>query len=156
MANPPFTTGNTFCYFFPRDPTPLDSDYPVMTMASAPSGWIWILYNNTPDAAVWELFQHRKGVAKAWVNFNGTNGAINDSFDILSVTRNGTGDYTIAFSFAMPNANYAISATALGQGVMASIASQSTDSMRILTSTISGGATVAVDPVIVSASILTS
>ena len=156
MANPPFTEGNTFCYFFNRDPTPLDSSYPIMSFASVPSGWLWVLYNNTPDAAVWEMFQHRKGVAKAWVNFNGTNGATNDSFDIASVVRNGTGDYTITFSFSMPNANYASLATALGQGVIASISSQSTDSMRILTSRIVAGLTVATDPTIVSAFILTS
>lgn len=156
MANPPYTEGNTFCVFFSQDPTALDSAYPVMTFASVPSGWLWVLYDNTPDAAVWEMFQHRKGVVKAWVNFNGTNGAINDNFDIASVTRNGTGDYTITFSFSMPNANYASSATALGQGVIASISSQSTDSLRIMTSKIVAGLTIATDPTVVCASILTS
>jgi len=47
------------------------------------------------------------GIAKAWVNFNGTGTvAIRDSFNVSSITDNGTGDYTVNFTTAMPNANY--------------------------------------------------
>jgi hypothetical protein len=46
------------------------------------------------------------GIAKAWVNFNGTNGTIRDSFNVSSTTRNSIGDYTINFTTVMPNANY--------------------------------------------------
>jgi len=46
---------------------------------------------------------------RAWCNFNGTNGAIRASGNISSVTRNGTGNYTVNFSTAMPDANYAVS-----------------------------------------------
>jgi hypothetical protein len=50
------------------------------------------------------------GIAKAWVNFDGTGTvAIRDSFNVSSITDNGTGDYTINFTTAMPNANYCIS-----------------------------------------------
>jgi hypothetical protein len=50
------------------------------------------------------------GIAKAWVNFNGTGTvAIRDSFNVSSITDNGTGNYTINFTTAMPNANYAYS-----------------------------------------------
>lgn len=50
------------------------------------------------------------GVAKAWVNFNGTGTvAIRGSFNVSSITDNGTGDYTINFTTAMTDANYAIS-----------------------------------------------
>ena len=53
------------------------------------------------------------GIAKAWVNFNGTGTpAINGSFNVSSITDNGTGDYTINFTTAMPNANYAATANA--------------------------------------------
>jgi len=53
------------------------------------------------------------GIAKAWVNFNGTGTvAIRDSFNVSSITDNGTGDYTVNFTTAMPNANYAITLTA--------------------------------------------
>jgi hypothetical protein len=48
------------------------------------------------------------GSAKAWVNFNGTGAvAIRDSYNVSSITDNGTGDYTINFSTAMADANYA-------------------------------------------------
>jgi len=48
------------------------------------------------------------GVAKAWVNFNGTGTvAIRSSFNVSSITDNGTGNYTINFTTAMPNTNYA-------------------------------------------------
>ncbi len=47
------------------------------------------------------------GIAKAWVNFNGTGTvAINSSFNVSSITDNGTGDYTVNFTTAMPNATY--------------------------------------------------
>ena len=47
------------------------------------------------------------GSAKAWVNFNGTGTvAIRASFNVSSITDNGTGDYTVNFSTAMVDANY--------------------------------------------------
>jgi hypothetical protein len=49
-----------------------------------------------------------ENTAKAWVNFNGTGVvAIRDSWNVTSITDNGVGDYTINFTTAMPNANYA-------------------------------------------------
>ena len=48
------------------------------------------------------------GIAKAWVQFNGvTTATINGSFNVSSVTRNSTGNYTVTFTNAMKNANYA-------------------------------------------------
>ncbi len=45
---------------------------------------------------------------RAWVNFNGTGTlAIRDSGNVSSVTDNSTGYYTINFSNAMPDTNYA-------------------------------------------------
>ena len=45
--------------------------------------------------------------AKAWVNFNGTGTvAIRASGNVSSITDNGTGDYTVNFTTAMPDANY--------------------------------------------------
>jgi hypothetical protein len=59
------------------------------------------------------------GIAKAWVNFNGTGTvAIRDSFNVSSITDNGTGDYTINFTTAMPNVNYTYS-FGLGNGTSA-------------------------------------
>ena len=47
--------------------------------------------------------------ARAWVNFNG-NGtvAIRGSGNISSITDNGTGDYTVNFTTAMSDSNYAV------------------------------------------------
>ena len=48
-------------------------------------------------------------LAKAWVNFNGTGTvAIRDDFNISSITDNGTGLYTVNFTTAMANTDYAV------------------------------------------------
>lgn len=47
---------------------------------------------------------------RAWVNFNGTGAvAIRASGNVSSITDNGTGNYTVNFSTAMPDASYAVS-----------------------------------------------
>ena len=52
---------------------------------------------------------------RAWVNFNGTGTvAIRASGNVSSITDNGVGDYTVNFTTAMPDANYAAVATAGG------------------------------------------
>jgi hypothetical protein len=57
---------------------------------------------------------------RAWVNFDGTkdttgatstantNRQIRASGNVTSVLRNGTGDYTVTFTTAMPDANYCV------------------------------------------------
>ena len=46
--------------------------------------------------------------AKAWVNFNGTGTvAIRASFNVTSITDGGTGTYTVNFTNALTDANYA-------------------------------------------------
>ena len=46
--------------------------------------------------------------ALAWVNFNGTTspGTIRAQYNVSSVTKNGTGDYTLNFTNALTDANY--------------------------------------------------
>lgn len=47
---------------------------------------------------------------RAWVNFNGTGTvAIRASGNVSSITDNGTGNYTVNFTNAMPDANYCVS-----------------------------------------------
>ena len=80
---------------------------------------------------------------RAWVNFNGTGTvAIRASGNVTSITDNGTGDYTVNFTTAMPDANYCVSLAANGYGgsdPMAWIAGNSspttmtTSALRILT-----------------------
>ena len=66
--------------------------------------------------AVTDPKENLSGTAKAWVNFNGEGTvAIRDSFNVSSISDNGTGQYTINFSNAMSNADYAV-ATAGGGG----------------------------------------
>jgi hypothetical protein len=48
-----------------------------------------------------------RGACRAWVNFNGTGTvAIRASFNVSSITDNGTGDYTVNFANALPDADY--------------------------------------------------
>jgi len=49
---------------------------------------------------------------RAWVNFNGANGAIRAGGNVSSVTRNGVGDYTVNFTTAMPDINFAVAGSA--------------------------------------------
>ena len=55
--------------------------------------------------------QLQQGLAKAWVNFNGTGTpAINNSNNVSTLTDTAAGQQTFAFTNAMNNANYAPSA----------------------------------------------
>jgi hypothetical protein len=49
---------------------------------------------------------------RAWVNWNGTGSAIRASGNVTSITSPGTGQYTVNFTNAMPDANYAVAGTA--------------------------------------------
>ena len=58
-----------------------------------------------PDSTSMQTGQQ---ACKAWVNFNGTGTvAIMESYNVSTITDNGTGDYTVNFTTAMLNANYA-------------------------------------------------
>ena len=85
---------------------------------------------------------------RAWVNFNGTSTvAIRADFNVTSITDNGTGDYTVNFTTAMPDANYSLvgtlSATSLNLGVSAMPnlvgKTYATGSIRIYTVYTTGG-----------------
>ena len=59
--------------------------------------------NSSTPAQVFE------GRAKAWVNFNGESTvAIRDSFNVSSITDNGTGSYTVNIDTDMSNVNYCV------------------------------------------------
>lgn len=69
---------------------------------------------------------------RAWVNFNGTGTvAILASGNVSSITDNGVGDYTVNFTNAMPDANYAVIGMTVSEansnttGSMVSLASDS-------------------------------
>lgn len=88
------------------------------------------------SAASWDNAQG----AKAWVNFNGTGTvAIRASYNVSSITDNGTGDYTVNFTTAMSDANYALVGTSKrgsfleAQQVSNSTTAPTTGSCRIIT-----------------------
>jgi hypothetical protein len=65
---------------------------------------------NSADSASTPIADVINGSARAWVNFNGTGTvAIRAAYNVSSITDNGTGDYTVNFTTALADANYAFS-----------------------------------------------
>jgi len=101
--------------------------------------------------------------AKAWVNFDGTtntggNCTIRSDFNVSTVADNGTGYYTVNFSTAMANANYATIGLAqyqnnVGQTILEGPNDPSTSSVSVRTKTNANAAT---DSVYVSVAIFSS
>jgi len=76
------------------------------------------------------------GSAKAWVNFNGTGTvAIRASYNVSSITDNGVGDYTVNFTNAFADINFATCYTAGNDPVdgnrSSSAGSNTTSSVRL-------------------------
>jgi hypothetical protein len=78
---------------------------------------------------------------RAWVNFNGTGTvAIRGSGNVSSITDNGVGNYTVNFTTAMPDVNYAVvvsgdDTTMAGQaGAQPIQNTRATSSVRVKTS----------------------
>ena len=62
---------------------------------------------STPSNATVPVDTVVNGTAKAWVNFDGTGTvAILRAFNVSSITDNGTGNYTVNFTNAMPDVYY--------------------------------------------------
>jgi len=89
------------------------SSSPVVPDAATPAQALAFGQVSTANAAPVKTALNASGDApiyacRAWVNFNGTGTvAIRASGNVSSITDNGTGDYTINFTTAMPDANYA-------------------------------------------------
>lgn len=80
-------------------------DVPIASQAEAQAGSI-NTKAMTPLRTAEAIAALGKG-AKAWVRFTGSTGVIVSSSGVSSVTRNSTGDYTVNFSAAFANTNYA-------------------------------------------------
>jgi hypothetical protein len=88
-----------------------------------------------------------KRTAKAWVNFNGTLAAasmIRSAFNVSSITDHGTGDYSVNFTTAFADSNYAATigfeqADAVSSNMSAGIKTMSTSAVRIKCERSSGG-----------------
>jgi hypothetical protein len=63
--------------------------------------------NTDTVGAVFTTNNAMNGIAKAWAYFtvSGTTVTIQNSFNVSSITRNGTGDYTVTLATANGNAN---------------------------------------------------
>ena len=55
----------------------------------------------------------KQRVCKVWINLNGGT-AIRDSFNVASITDNGTGDYTVTIDEDLANANYSVTGSNIG------------------------------------------
>lgn len=76
---------------------------------------------------------------RAWVNFNGTGTvAIRASGNVTSITDNGTGDYTVNFTTAMPDVNYSWAAGDSSWGIIWNYITMSTTQFRFQTGNGSG------------------
>lgn len=73
--------------------------------------------------------------ARAWVNFNGTTGAIRASGNVSSVTSEGGGTYLITFTQGMSDANYVVNSVGSARGDSTALApvdgSFTTSSFRV-------------------------
>jgi hypothetical protein len=81
-------------------------------------------------------------MARAWVNFNGTGTvAIRASGNVTSITDGGTGIYTVNFTTAMPDANYAASGYCDygSSGTFSTSVTLSPSSLLLYTVTTAGG-----------------
>lgn len=76
------------------------------------------------------------GVAKAWINFNGTGTiAVRSSNNISSITDNGTGDYTLNFIEPMNRTNYCVVVTTGTAGIIPMVTNLLVNSVTIQTYT---------------------
>jgi hypothetical protein len=87
----------------------------VLLPANSAVQFIYRLSNTTwyriTSSAIGNIGTAPLYASRAWVNFNGTGTvAIRGSGNVTSITDNGTGDYTINFTTAMPDTNYGITA----------------------------------------------
>jgi len=103
-----------------------------------------------PDSTSMQTGQQ---ACKAWVNFNGTGTvAIRGGYNVSSITDNGTGDYTVNYTTAMPDVNYcvqvstpmyttsngSVTAKVYGSGSVGSAGLQSTTQIRVCWTDIQG------------------
>jgi hypothetical protein len=97
----------------PIAPTPTagDNSTRIATTAfvQANAGTTWVANDLRAKTALNATGTAPIYACRAWVNFNGTGTvAIRASGNVSSITDNGTGDYTVNFTTAMPDANYGV------------------------------------------------
>ncbi len=77
----------------------------------------YIATSGTPTGSPTANALYKDNIVKAWINFNGTGTiAINDSFNVSSITDNSGGDYTITWDTDFANTDYSVMGTAQDTG----------------------------------------
>jgi len=106
----------------------------VATIENIPPGYedqdALDLFNVTGSAPVY--------ACRAWVNFDGGGPTIRDSGNVSSIGDNGTGDFTVNFTTAMPDNKFAIfgtsnALTGSGRQLCAPFVTPTTTEFRIIT-----------------------
>jgi hypothetical protein len=88
---------------------------------------------------------------RAWVNYDGTTASpntIRGSGNVTSVTKSSTGNYTVNFTTAMPDVNYACTGTCEGNGETISVSTKTgrtTSAMPLIVTRFSAGANIQSD-----------
>lgn len=80
----------------------------------------------------------------AWVNFAGSGGAINGSFNVSSITINNTGDYNINMTNALADTSYSFFGFATDASITRGMSINSTSAFRLQTT--NGVGTALVNP----------
>jgi hypothetical protein len=88
-----------------------------------------LLQSNGDAAPTW-VTPTVNGTARAWVNFNGSGGSIRASFNVSSISVNGTGDYNVNFTSALADANYSKHCTPSGISGQNDLTAINTDRMN--------------------------
>ena len=86
----------------------------AMTSATNFSGSdeLVIVQSGTNKSLTHDVLMDDTQICQAWVNFDGTGTpTIRDSYNVSSITDNGTGDYTINIDNNLANTNYCMLAT---------------------------------------------
>lgn len=152
-----------------RDPVPIEGDIRRNTTTTKYEGYVadWdnFMFETASATAIADVkaetaqatyirpdrLKQSDRVAKAWarVAYSGGAPSYSDSFNFSgSITDTGTGDFTVSFTTALPNANYCAVATVQGTGgLIATIHTATTTTIRVQIFSDSG---VAVDPTSVS------
>lgn len=105
--------------------------------------------------------KYHPAMPKAWVNFDGTGTvAIRASYNVSSITDNGTGNYTVNLTTAMSSANYCVVANSTvgtsisAPGWAAKVGNLTTSSFKILTANEGSSTTSPDDSAIVTAMVM--
>lgn len=110
----------------------------IGSIKTGPSG-IFLSQDVTTIHAISE-----REIIGAWINFNGVTNDIRNSYNVSSITDNGTGDFTVTWDVDFNNANYSLVCAGRESGTEAlyvGITSQAVGSARIFVSSHTGGNT---------------